>query len=267
MKKILTTTITIILFLVFTPSFVSAQSTISSESAIPQNSIRDQAKQRRENMQNDKIANLKQRANTEIDRRLTSLNKLIDRLNKVKKLSSDQKTSLINQIQIQINDLTILKTEISADTDMETLRADVKSIVNSYKIYALFIPKIHILATADVILETSDKTTELSNKLQQRIDQAKTEGKDISSVQTYLTDMQSEIEDAKKQAQNAIDTVTPLTPEGFPGNKTTLQSARKMLKTARQDLHTARLDAKKIINELKTRKSSLDTNSATSSSQ
>ncbi|MCL4415638.1 MAG: hypothetical protein M1324_01560 [Patescibacteria group bacterium] len=265
MKKILTIIAILILFFVFTPSLIFAEQN-SSDSSMPKfRQVTPGAK--RGDIQNDKVANLKQRADTEIERRLTSLQNLITKINNLKRISGDQKSSLTTQIQSQITELTNLRTKIDADSDLATLKTDVKSIVGSYRIYALFMPKVHILATADIILETSDKTSELTNKLQLRIDQAKTEGKDVIVIQASLADMQAKIADAKKQAQSAIDTVTPLTPDGFPGNKATLQNARKMLQTGREDLHVARTDAQKIINGLKTFKSSTGTNTATSSSQ
>lgn len=269
-NRILTTIITLIIILLFTPSFAMAETDIATDSSTPlirASAKLTQAAQKKADIQANRVEKLKEKANKEIDRRIDSLNKLITKINNIKRLTTDQKSSLVAQIQSQIDQLNSLKTKIAADTDIATLKTDVQSIVTSYRIYLLYIPKIHILTGSDVMLETADKLTEISNKLQTRITEAKAQGKDVSSLETTLASMQSKITDAKKQAEDAKNAVLPLTPEGYPGNKTTLESARKMLQTGRQDLNQARIDAKTIINGLKSLKINTSTSTATPSSQ
>ncbi|HZE86721.1 MAG TPA: hypothetical protein VE090_00805 [Methylomirabilota bacterium] len=190
--------------------------------------------------------NLKDRADQEITRRLTSLQNLLTRISEFKKLSTTQKSSLTTQVQAEIAALTTLQAKINADTDTQTQRTDVQSIVQSYRVYALFIPQMQILGAADRMLTVTDNFTTEATTLQTKIDQAKADGKDVTELQPLLTDIQAKIADAKKQAQAAIDAVTPLTPAGYPGNATTLQSARKMLETGRNDLLLAQQDIRKM---------------------
>lgn len=63
--------------------------------------------------------------------------------------------------------------------------------------------------------------------------------------------MNAKIADAKTQATDAIDTVLPLTPDGYPANASILQSARKMIQAGRLDLVTALQDGQKIRHGLK----------------
>lgn len=214
-----------------------------------------------------KVANLKARADQEINRRLTSLNNLISRIASVKRLTADQKEALTGQVQTEITNLTQLKTKIDSDTDSATLKTDVALIVKSYRIYALFVPKIHILIASDFILDTTDKISSETGKLQTKITEQQSKGNDVASLFTALADAQAKTADAKTQAQNAQNAVLPLTPDGFPDNKTTLQSARSMLQTGHQDLKTARQDIKTIIQGLKTHPTTsvTDTPSATNS--
>jgi hypothetical protein len=67
---------------------------------------------------------------------------------------------------------------------------------------------------------------------------------DLMDMRTDNADAKAKIADAKIQAQKAIDTVTVLTPEGYPGNRSILLFAVKMLQTARQDLNVARVTMK-----------------------
>ncbi len=209
-------------------------------------SISPTFKARSAGVKTENLDRLKEKANREIDRRIAGLNRLIDLVNRIKRLTDSQKTDLTTQVQNQITSLQTLKTKIAADTDIATLRADVQSIVKDYRIYALFIPKIYIIANADRLLDIANEMTQVAAKLQIRIDAAKAVGNDTGEMQKLLTDYTAKVADAKSQAQNAINTVLPLTPDGYPGNKTTLMSARTMLQAARASLRTANKDSQQI---------------------
>lgn len=204
------------------------------------------AAEKRQNTQEANIDRLKERANKEIDRRIASLERLLTRINEMKRMTAAQKTSLTAQVQAEIDKLEALKTKIAADTDMATLKTDVQSIVTAYRIYALFLPKIQILGAADRLQTTADMMSSHAAQLSGKIEEQQTNGQDVTEAEALLTDMNAKIADAKTQAQNAINSVTPLTPEGFPGNKTELQNARQMIVTGVKDLNTARQDARKI---------------------
>ncbi|MGE5042361.1 MAG: hypothetical protein ACM3IJ_05680 [Candidatus Levyibacteriota bacterium] len=197
-----------------------------------------------------KEQNLRNRADTEIQRRLTALNELLTRVNNLKHVSATNKTTYTTAIQTEVTNLTALKTKIDADTDAATLKTDVKSIVDSYRIFALFMPQIRLLSASDSITDITDNLTALTGKLQTRITTAQSAGQNVASLQTLLTDMQTKIADAKTQATTIATDVAPLTPAGYPGNKTTLEAARKTLQSAFQDLKTAGQDAKQIITAL-----------------
>lgn len=194
--------------------------------------------------------NLRNRGITEIQRRITALNELSTRVNSLKHVSAATKSALLTEIQTEIANLTALQTKIQNDTDQVTLKADVKSIVDSYRIFALFMPKVHLLSGADTLLNVSDKLASLSANLQERVTQAQGAGQNVTNLQTLLTSMQTEIADAKVQSAAITAEVTILTPEGFPGNKVTLQDARTKLQTGVQDLKTAGQNARQIIQGL-----------------
>jgi hypothetical protein len=194
---------------------------------------------------------LKQRASVEITRRISSLTQLISKVNGLKRLSDSQKANFVSQLQNQIAALQTLKTKIAADTDVETLRSDVKSIVDSYRIYAVFMPQLRILVAADVMMSSVDQLTVYAGKLQVRIAALQSGGANTSSLETMMIDMKQKLSDAATQLQNATTTVLGLTPSGYPGNLTSLRTAQKQLQTAHQDLSDARLDAVKILRGIK----------------
>ena len=192
------------------------------------------------------MARLKTRGDNEITRRTTSLTAMITRLNNVKRLTADQKSSLTGNIQTEINNLNALKTKIDGDTDVTTLRTDVQSVVQSFRVYALYVPETRIIAQSDMITDVANELNSLNGQLQTLITNAKNAGKDVTQATAAMSDRTAKIADALTQAQNAINAVLPLTPAGYPGNVSTLQSARDMLKTARTDLRAAHQDGKTI---------------------
>ena len=107
------------------------------------------------------------------------------------------------------------------------------------------------MSNADRALAIIDEMNAISAKLQSRIDAAKSAGNDTNAMQSLMTDRASKLSDAATQAQNAINTVVPLMPAGYPGNKTTLLSARTMLQTVRTDLKNAESDATQVRQDLR----------------
>jgi len=198
------------------------------------------------------VQKLNDRAGLEIERRIASLEKLVTRINSIKRLTPDQKTSFITQIQSEITNLKALEVKIKTNTDTASLKTDVQSIVKSYRVYALFMPKIEIIAAADRMESVADQMSSLSAKLQTRINESKAAGNDVATAESSLSDMNLKIADAKTQANNAITKVLPLTPDGYPGNKSVLQSAKGLLKIGHQDIIAAHHDAQEIIKGLHT---------------
>jgi predicted nucleic acid-binding Zn-ribbon protein len=194
---------------------------------------------------------LRDRAEKEISRRLSYLNELIKQLSGIRKLSSAQKTDLQGQIQTQIDGLNALQVKINADTDNATLKTDVKSIIGNYYIFLFFRVKVNLLVASDRASATADNLSGIATKLQTRIDQAKTAGNDVANLTSQLSDMNAKITDAKTQIGAVQTELTPLTAQGYPGNKSILTDARTKVKTVITDLKNAYTDALQIRNGLK----------------
>ena len=177
----------------------------------------------REQKQQERVELRRDNADLEITRRLTGLNNLIVRINRLKHITAEQKAEFVGQINTEITNLQNLKTKIDADTDPTVLLADKKSIVQSYRVYVVFMPKIMIMSHADNILE-------IATLLQTR---------------NPSGDAASKITDAITQANNAISLVAGIEPSGYPNNIQVLKNARTMLQTARLDLESAWAQMKK----------------------
>lgn len=205
----------------------------------------------------NKIANMKSRADREIDRRIAALTTLSARIQSIKKVTDTQKANLKASIDGQITVLKDLKTEIDASTDLTALKSKVESITKSYRTFALVIPQGTVIAAADRALAIADNMTTLGTKLQMRISEAKTSGKDTAALEKFIADYNAKIADAKTQAQSAIDKVSNLAPDGgdktkMAANLAALKDAKAKIQTAQQDFVSARKDAAQIAQGLKT---------------
>lgn len=202
-----------------------------------------------------RIAAQKDRANKEIDNRVNALNALIDRINKMARISDSNKASLKSTIQTVIANLTNLKAKIAADTDEQTLKTDLQSITKEYRVYMLVVPEMQIMAAADRIKTSADMLATVANKLQARISQLPA-GTDTTSLQSSLADMNAKIADAKSQADAAIAKVSALKPDQgdktvFQSNNQALKDARSKIQAAQKDLVAAQKDAKTIVQKIK----------------
>lgn len=200
--------------------------------------------QKRQEAQQTQITNLQTRAQNEITRRLNSLSSLTTKLGDMKHLTATQIASFTTNITNEENSLKTLAAKISGDTNIATLRTDMQSIVKSYRVYALYLPQINIMATADKLLNVSDMISAYADKLQQRLQELSIPTTDQTTLTNTMKDLRQNLSDANTQAQQAITTVLPLTPDGYPANKTILQTARtQYLTAARKDLKNAWKDA------------------------
>ncbi len=204
----------------------------------------------------DLVPRIKDRADTEIDRRIAALDTVSERIGEMKNVSAEQKASLTANIQLQKTTLIDLKTKIDAETDVAGLRTDAKSITSSYRIFALIIPQGHIIAAADRVDTIVTNMTSIGTKLQARITAAQTAGKDVTALQTLLVDFNAKVADAKVQADASQVLIAGLTPDAgdqakFDANKKTLLDAQAKVKLSVSDLKAARKDAEDILTAIR----------------
>ncbi len=199
---------------------------------------------------------LKERALLEIDRRIAALNKLDVRVGSMRRVSAQGKNGIATSVADQIAALTALRAKIQAEADLTALSSDVKSITGSYRIYALVVPKGHIMAAADKITTTADLISTVAKKIQDRVTQLKAQGKVVASFETSLTTISSKVAQAKVEAKAAIDAVSTLVPDEkdetkAKANKETLIAAQAHIKVGNEALKAARNEADSIVKGIK----------------
>lgn len=196
------------------------------------------------------------KADSEIARRVESLNKLTARVNEMKKIGETDKAALVQKIKTIQDDLTALKAKIDSATDLATLREDAKSITSSYRVYMLVLPQVQILAAADRMETIIASLTAVGVKLNARILEAQTAGKDTAAIQKLMDDFNAQLVDARKQTDAAKGHVSGLVPdegdkEVQKTNASELKIGRADIKVSHEDFTAARKDAQDILKGLK----------------
>ncbi len=197
------------------------------------------------------LNNILNKGNAEITRRLESLNSLTTKITSAKKLSSSDQSYLENEVSSELSGLTTLKSSLDACTLATCAVPFAQSIFNDYRVYALVLPKVHLVKMADDQQAIETSLTTLSQKLQSRITADQTAGKNVASLQTELNTMIADINAAQSISSNIESTVLPLQPSDYNSDHTILSGYAQQLQTARNDLQAAAAQAKTIITGLK----------------
>ena len=202
------------------------------------------------------MTSIKTRAHAELQRRIDALTATNTRVQGLQQVTTTFKQSIQNAIQTQISAFQALDAKIQADTDAATLKADVQSITQSYRVYALVLPQIHITAAADRAVSIATMMQALGVKLNARIQAAAQAGADVTALKASLDDLAAKITDADAKAQASVAATASLTPDNgdkakMDSNTAALKQARADLKVVADDLKAARADITKILAGLK----------------
>lgn len=197
----------------------------------------------------------KERAHQELQRRVDELASINARVQAMQQVTPSFKQSLANAVQTQTSAFQALDAKIQAGTDDATLKGDIQSITQSYRVYALVLPQIRIAAAADRAVSISTMMQTLGNKLAARIQVAADAGADVTALQTALNDLATKIGNANTQAQASVSSTASLAPDTgdstqMAANTAALKAARANLKTVEADLKAARADINIIIKGL-----------------
>ena len=191
------------------------------------------------------------RGNNEISRRLSTLQGLSAKINGTNKLTVHDKTSLDDEVMGETSALIALKSKLDAETTVADARTDAQAIITNYRVYALVVPKVNLVKTADDQQVAEAKLAALAPKLQSRITAAKTAGKNVTSLQTGLDDLNKQIGLAQNISSNFESAIIALQPSDYNSDHTVLSRNRDILKTAQNDIRAAVSDATTIVDGLK----------------
>lgn len=194
---------------------------------------------------------VKARGDAEISRRLRTLSTLSTRITSAAHLSAGDKTTLSNEVDAEITGLGALKTKLASETSLTAVVADAQSILTEYRVYALLVPKVALIKTADSQQAVEMKLSDLATKLQARLDSAKANGKDTTDLQAQLDTLKTTIADAQTTSISVQSKVVALQPTDYNNDHTILLGYRDQLRVAHTNNQIAVADARSIIAALK----------------
>ena len=194
---------------------------------------------------------LKQACETAIDNRLSRITTLQNVLNGSQHVTSAHKSTLTSQLSAATSGLTGLKTKIDGDSDAATLRTDCRSIAEDYRIYVLVSPKVREVIVSDIETDIATRLDAIAAKIQSAIDKAKTNGKDVTTAQSDLDAMKTQIAAAKTAIGSVASSVIDLQPSDWPGAHDAMVTGRQSLRTGRNDLRSARDDGRNAVQALR----------------
>jgi hypothetical protein len=199
----------------------------------------------------DRLARIKARGDEEIARRLDALNRAITAVNGATALSADARDTLSTELGNEVTGLASLRIKLEAETTAPAAANDITTMVTEYRVYALLVPKARLVRAADNQIAVEQRLGDIHTKLEKRISQAETKGKNVATLKSQLSELESHVT-AAKDLSNSIETgLLPLQPTDYNTDHSILGGYRDKLKTAHTHNKTAANLAKQIVKGLK----------------
>lgn len=183
-----------------------------------------------------RIAALQETGKRAIANRMQFLNTLTSRINDASYLTTENKAGLLDRIDATKTGLSELEGTIAADTDTTTLKADLRKIIDNYRVYLVVGPVTRIVITADRLTATAELFERYAKKVSNDVGDFELNGKDVTDADACLQTMNDNIASAKSQIDGVTADVLSVVPAGYPGNRKTLESARMNIRSARGSL-------------------------------
>lgn len=188
--------------------------------------------------------------NADIDKRIVSLNTLIEKAQDNKHLLAGQITPIVNDANANIHGLRTLRSTLDGETVIANARQDVKNIFVQYRIYAVVLPRDYHEIYADHMTNIHDTFVANEGLIETIIQNKANKGINVTQAQQQYQDLVAKVNDAGTQLNSTQTLFSQLVPANYPGTNQTLVTIRANLKQARTDLQGAYQDLKSIRQEL-----------------
>ncbi|BCJ71415.1 hypothetical protein CS0771_09590 [Catellatospora sp. IY07-71] len=201
----------------------------------------------------DKAATLdaaKKLTTARIDGRLAMLKVSGVAIRNAARLTDAHQAALQKIIDADLAGLTELRAKVAAETTVEAVRADARSMVEDYRVYLLVRPQVHLTVAADVESAALARLREAHGKLAEAVAAAKAAGRDIGDAEAKLAHLKAEL-DAVDLA-GVADTLLAVEPgPDAAAIRAKTGAARAAVRAARIHLRAALADAKAVRDILK----------------
>jgi hypothetical protein len=185
----------------------------------------------------------------EVDRRLATIDRLENAIDKARALTDEHATSLTRILDGSAAGLRALRAEIEADTTLADLHEDIRSVFADFRIYALVTRQVWLVIGADAVNGAAAALDATAADLGTLIERAEAAGEDVTEANAHLAAMVAAIDAAQAGVAGVADEVLPLTPAGWNAGTAgpILREARQAIVEARADMRTAMAEARKVI--------------------
>lgn len=190
-------------------------------------------------------------AEARIDGRLHTLAALKTAVNAATNLTSGHRGTLTALLDADVSGLTALRAKVDAEQSVDAVRADERTMVVSYRVYMLVVPKVRLTIASDVENAATAKLGSVHDALAAAVAKAQSQGKDVSAEHAELADLASQLTAARGALAGKVDTLLTVAPSPDASAMTAaVTPVRQAVRTARQDLHKAVADAKEVRTQL-----------------
>lgn len=202
---------------------------------------------------NPTVANLQAVGYCEIDRRLTTLDRLRGLVSAAGVLTDAHKTTLGGILNGATSGLTALRAHIGADVTVVALRTDIRKIYTDYRVYVLDARQVRLVRGDDRVGAAADRLDQATSRLADAIARAQAKGKDVTAAQGHLDAMTAAISKARNEVAGDADAVLAQTPAAWNTGtaKPILDAARASISAAASDLRTAVSEARAVLAALR----------------
>ncbi|WP_191843955.1 hypothetical protein [Catellatospora chokoriensis] len=198
------------------------------------------------------LANAKKLTTVRIDGRLALLRAEGVAIRNAARLTDAHQAALQKTLDADIAGLTELRAKVAAETTLEAVRVDARSMVEDYRVYLLVRPQVHLTLAADVESAALTRLRTLHGKLAEAVTAAKSAGKDVGDAEAKLAHLKSELDAMESALSGLVEDLLAVQPgPDATAIKAKTTAARADVRTARTHLRAAATDAKAVRDLLK----------------
>lgn len=182
---------------------------------------------------------LKQRCEKAISRRLSFLGNLQSRVSGATVLTAEHRSALLGIIAGDQSGLGALAATIQAEASLSQLRHDCREIVTGYRVYVLLGPQVHLTIAADRVDFVDEKVQGLYGRVNAALKRCSAGSAECQAAEQAFQDLQSKVRQSKQAVAGVAAEVLRLTPAGYPGNASVVDTARTSVEAAHSALEGA----------------------------
>jgi ubiquitin len=203
-----------------------------------------------------KVERVKTVADKQLDQRIEDLGKVVTRMQEMKNLTATDKNAILAVLNGLIGNLNNLKLEIENATSTDVIKQAREIISQNYRVYALVMPQLNIIAAADRMTTTVSMMFIVGAKLESRLGSIATSSEvtsvGIASAKKSLENMKDALVEAQRFSKEAIAIVSILVPDQgdkvvMDSNLVALKDGKAKIKSAQASLVSAKKSAEAVL--------------------